>query len=66
MSDQRTHSPQEIADRTGKNIHTIYRHLRSGKLPGDKFGGEWIVTEEHVKEWLPAPLYEKYFAEDNR
>lgn len=58
---QKTFSPEEIAEKTGKSIHTVYRHLRSGQLDGDKFGGEWIVSREAVRKWLPAPLFEEYF-----
>lgn len=64
MAAQRTFTPEEIADRTGKNIHTVYRHLRSKKLPGEKFAGEWIITEQDLEEWLPSPLYRKYFEEE--
>lgn len=60
-TDPETFSPQEIADRTGKGIATVYRHLRNGKLPAEKFAGEWVITREGLKEWLPAPLYNKYF-----
>ena len=57
-----TYSPDEIANRTGRSIHTIYRHLRNGKLDGEKFAGEWVVTDEALQEWLPTPLYEDAFA----
>jgi excisionase family DNA binding protein len=59
--DTETFSPQEVADRTGKGIATVYRHLRNEKLPAEKFAGEWVITHEGLKEWLPAPLYRKYF-----
>ena len=59
--DTDTFSPQEVADRTGKGIATVYRHLRDGKLPAEKFAGEWIITRANLKEWLPAPLYRKHF-----
>ena len=64
-----TYSPEEVAEATGRNIHTIYRALRGGKLPGEKFGGEWIITDDALQEWMPAPLYRKHFGtetdEDN-
>ena len=60
-SDETIYTPQEVADVTGKGIATVYRHLRSGKLPADKFGGEWIITDEGLREWLPAPLYRRHF-----
>lgn len=59
--DTQTFTPQEVADRTGKGIATVYRHLRDGKLPAEKFAGEWVITHEDLKEWLPAPLYRRDF-----
>jgi excisionase family DNA binding protein len=59
-----TYTPEEVANATDRNIHTIYRNLRSGKLEGEKFGGEWIVTDEALQEWLPAPIYREHFAKD--
>ena len=60
-SDETIYTPQEVADITGKGIATVYRHLRSGKLPADKFSGEWIITDEGLREWLPAALYRRDF-----
>ena len=59
-----TFTPQEVADRTGKGIATVYRHLRDGKLPAEKFAGEWVITHEDLKEWLPKALYRRDFAND--
>jgi len=63
-SDTETFTPQEVADRTGKGIATVYRHLRDEKLPADKFAGEWVITHQGLQEWLPAPLYRKYFGNE--
>lgn len=54
-------SPQEVADRTGKGIATVYRHLRRGKLPVEKFAGEWVITRADLQEWLPSALFRKHF-----
>ena len=59
-----TFAPQEVADRTGKGIATVYRHLRDGKLPAEKFAGEWVITHGDLKEWLPEALYHRDFAND--
>jgi len=58
---QKTYTPEEIAEKTGKSVHTVYRHLRDGRLAGEKFSGEWVVSREAVREWLPAPLFEEHF-----
>lgn len=60
-TDETIYSPKEVADATGKGIATVYRHLRNGKLPAEKWSGEWLITDAGLKEWLPAPLYRKYF-----
>lgn len=65
MTDTKTYTPQEVADRTGKGIATVYRHLRSGKLPATKFAGEWVITHEDLREWLPEPLFERHFGEES-
>ncbi|WP_118827695.1 helix-turn-helix domain-containing protein [Salinibacter ruber] len=59
-----TYSPQEIADRLGRHVNSIRRNLREGELKGEKFSNEWIVTEEALQEWLPAPIYREHFAND--
>lgn len=59
-----TYSPQEIADRLGRHVNSIRRNLREGDLDGEKFSNEWIVTEEAIQEWLPAPIYREQFAND--
>jgi excisionase family DNA binding protein len=56
-----TYSPQEIADRLGRHVNSIRRNLREGELKGEKFSNEWIVTEEALQEWLPAPIYREHF-----
>jgi excisionase family DNA binding protein len=61
--DTETFSPQEVAERTGKGIATVYRHLRDGKLPAEKFAGEWVITRADLKEWLPSALYRKHFGQ---
>jgi excisionase family DNA binding protein len=62
-ADETIYSPQEVAEATGKGIATVYRHLRNGKLPAEKFGGEWIITDEGLREWLPAALYRRFFGQ---
>lgn len=62
-SEKKTWSPAEVADATDKGIATVYRHLRSGDLPGHKVGGEWQITRRGLREWLGEELYEIYFAD---
>ena len=48
----KTFTPQEVAEATGKSTVTIYRHLRSGKLPASKPGGEYIITRGDLAAYL--------------
>jgi len=43
---------EEIAARLGVNVVTIYRHLRSGKLPASKPGKSYIVTRDDLATYL--------------
>ncbi|MEX2399850.1 MAG: helix-turn-helix domain-containing protein [Rhodothermales bacterium] len=45
-------TPEEIADATGVSIQTIYRHLRSGKLPSAKPGKSYIITRADLEKYL--------------
>ncbi len=60
----KTYSAEEIADRLGRHVNSIRRNLREGDLEGVKFSNEWIVTKDALREWLPAPLYENHFANE--
>lgn len=41
-----------VADLLGVHTTTIERWLRSGELPGAKFGGRWAVPADGVDRWL--------------
>ncbi|MCS3937347.1 IS30 family transposase [Salinibacter ruber] len=60
----KTYTPEEIAERLDRHVNSIRRNLRKGQIEGQKFSGEWIVTEDALREWLPAPLYENHFASE--
>lgn len=44
--------PGEIADYLGLTRQTIERQLRSGKLPGIKVGGRWMVHVPRLREQM--------------
>ena len=45
-------SPHEIADKQGRNWHTIYEHL-TGKCSHE---GESVFASEEILEWQPVPV----------
>lgn len=61
MPQNRTYSAAEIAEALDRHPESIRRNLREGDLEGEKFSNEWIVTEEALQEWLPAPIFREHF-----
>ena len=51
-------SLNEVAERLGLHYMTVYKYVRSGKLPGTKNDGSWEVAEKDLStlsELEPAP-----------
>ena len=42
----------EVADYIQVRRETLYRRLRSGKLPGHKVGRAWRFTKQEIDEWV--------------
>jgi len=59
----RTYSAEEVADRLDRHTESIRRNLRNDKLKGEKWSNEWVVTDEALREWLPAAIYERHFGQ---
>ena len=58
-------SLNEVAERLGLHYMTVYKYVRSGKLPGHKNGGAWEVAEgdlSSLSELEPAPSGRGYRA----
>lgn len=43
---------EEVAERFGVNVTTIYRLLQQGRLPGFKVGNQWRFSEARLEEWV--------------
>ena len=43
---------EELASMLDVNIMTIYRYIKSGKLPAYKFGKEFRITKDEFKKFL--------------
>jgi excisionase family DNA binding protein len=54
----------EAAKRTGRNPETVRRWIRSGKLPSERVGTQYLVREEDVDQvgsgWETGPLPEEW------
>ncbi len=48
-------SLKEVADLLRLSERTLYRHVKSGKLPAAKIGGQWRVRKSDVDRLFPEP-----------
>ena len=45
-------SVEDVAQRFGLNVTTVYRLAQRGKLPGFKIGNQWRFSEARLEEWV--------------
>lgn len=43
-------SAEEVAEILHLNPITVRNKMRTGQLPGHKFGGRWYISEEHLAQ----------------
>jgi excisionase family DNA binding protein len=43
---------RDVAAYLGCHFTTVYRLLRSGKLPGFRLGGDWRFRREDLDRWI--------------
>ena len=67
MSGELILSPEEAARYLRVDLHTVYRNLRNGRLPGGKVGRQWRIRKEDLDRFLQAnnlPREEELSPED--
>lgn len=42
---------EEVAERFGVNVTTVYRLVQRGKLPAFKLGKQWRFSESRLEQW---------------
>jgi excisionase family DNA binding protein len=52
MSDKEFYTAQELADKLGVNIMTIYRYIKAGKLKAYKIGKEFRIDKAEFGAFL--------------
>jgi excisionase family DNA binding protein len=55
-------STQELGRRLDLSPSTVYRMIRSGQIPAQKFGRKWKISERifnQLEEPLHSPLYKR-------
>ncbi|MBI2095335.1 MAG: helix-turn-helix domain-containing protein [Candidatus Omnitrophica bacterium] len=57
-------SIQEVAERFGVNITTVYRLVKRGKLPAFKIGNQWRFSESQLEEWVADQVTVKWLLAD--
>lgn len=43
---------EDVAQRFGVNITTVYRLAKRGRLPAFKVGNQWRFSESRLDEWV--------------
>lgn len=43
---------EEVARRFGVNVTTVYRLVKSGKIPAFKIGNQWRFDPARLQEWV--------------
>lgn len=52
MSEQSYLTIEDVAQRFGVNVTTVYRLVQQGKLPAFKVGNQWRFSETRLEEWV--------------
>lgn len=42
----------EVAERFGVNVTTVYRLVKQGRLPAFKVGNQWRFSQDRLEEWV--------------
>ena len=58
-SEREFYTAQELADKLGVNIMTIYRYIKAGKLKAYKIGKEFRIEKAEYQSFLEKSKYEK-------
>lgn len=43
-------NPKELGKYLGIHLVTVYRHIKSGKIPGTRIGGQWRFKKTVIDE----------------
>lgn len=49
-------TPKEASERLNVARSRVYQLLAAGALVGYKVDGEWDITEESVRDYVPRPV----------
>ena len=52
MTDKEFYTAQDLADKLGVNIMTIYRYIKAGRLKAHKIGKEFRIAKDEFERFL--------------
>jgi excisionase family DNA binding protein len=52
MSDKEFYRAEDLAQKLGVNIMTIYRYIKAGKLKAHKIGKEFRIAKDEFERFL--------------
>ncbi len=52
MTDKDFYTAEDLADKLGVNIMTIYRYIKAGKLKAHKIGKEFRIPKDEFERFL--------------
>jgi excisionase family DNA binding protein len=47
---------EDVAERFGVNVATVYRLAQQKKLPGFKVGGQWRFEPRRLDDWVATQI----------
>ena len=60
MTGKEFYTAQELADKLGINIMTIYRYIKAGRIKALKFGKEFRIESAEFESFLNKHRTKKY------
>lgn len=57
----RFYTAEEVAYRLDRDAESIRQLMRDGQLDGVKWSGQWIVSNDDLRAWLPEETYNQAF-----
>lgn len=57
----RFYTAKEVAYRLDRDTESIRQLMREGRLDGVKSSGQWIISVDDLREWLPEKTFNEAF-----
>lgn len=64
MTDFRTYTPEQVAEKLQLNVNTVWRYIKEGKLKSAKFGNRYRISEDQLREFFEQMTVDPDVAND--